>query len=53
METITDTKNTITLLEQILSHKTLLFNVVNAIRHAFSPAMSKSKHTTLIKISIN
>ena len=38
------------LIEQILSYKKLLFNIVTTINYAFSPAMNKSLHATHIKI---
>ena len=37
--------------EQILSYKILFFNIVTTISSAFSPAMNKSLHTVLVKIS--
>jgi len=50
MKMTTDTKSTITLFEQILSYKTLFFNIVTTTGYAFSPAMNKSLHAALIKI---
>ena len=38
------------MIEQILSYKTLFFNIVTAIRNAFSPATNKSLHAALIRI---
>jgi len=37
------------LIEQILSYKTLFFNIVTTNGYALSPAMNKSLHATLIK----
>jgi len=37
-------------MEQILSHKTHLFNVVTTTSYAVSPAMKKSLHAALITI---
>jgi len=39
------------LIDQILSYKTLFFNIVTIISDAFSPPMNKSMHVMLIKIS--
>ena len=50
METTTNIKSTITPIEQILSYKTLFVNIVTTISYAFSLAMSKSLHSTLVKI---
>ena len=36
--------------EQILSYKTLFFDIVNTIGYALSPAMNKSLHAALVKI---
>ena len=36
-------------IEPMLSYKTLFFNAVTTIRYAFSPAMNKSLHVTLIQ----
>ena len=36
--------------EQILSYRTLHFNIVTAISYAFSPVINKSLHVTLVKI---
>jgi len=38
------------LIEQILSHKTLFFDIVTTIGYALSPAMNKSLHAALVKI---
>lgn len=38
------------LIEQILIYKTLFFNIVTTISCAFSPAMEKRLHATLIKV---
>ena len=38
------------MIEQILSYRTLLFNIVHTVSYAFSLAMNKSLHTMLIKI---
>ena len=46
----TTTQSTITLLEQILSNNTLFSNTVTTISYAFSPAMNKNLHVTLIKV---
>ena len=43
-------KSTITLTEQILSYKTLFFNIATTISYALSPVMKKSLHATLITI---
>ena len=45
-----DTKNTITLIDQIFSYKTVLSNTVTAMSCAFSPAENKCLHATVIKI---
>jgi len=37
-------------MEQILSYKTLVFNIVTTMRYAFLPAMYKSLHAALIKM---
>ena len=50
MESTADKKSTATLIEQIFSYSTLFFNIFNTISYAFSPAMSNSLHTTLLKI---
>ena len=50
METTTDTKNTNCLIEQILSYKTLFFNIVTTIRYTFSQSMDKSLHAKFLKI---
>ena len=50
METTTDTKNAITLFEQILSYKALIFSIVTTMSSAFSPAMIKSLNATLVMI---
>ena len=42
MEIATDTNNTITLLEQILSYLTLFVNTVTTTSCVFLPAMNKS-----------
>ena len=42
-------KSTITLTEQILSYKTLFFNIVTTISYAFSPEMNNSMHAALTK----
>jgi len=48
---MTDTKSTVTLLvEQILSYKTLFFNIVTIISCVFSPEMTKSLHATFINV---
>ena len=46
METTTDAKSTVTLIQQILSNRTLF---VATISYAFSPVMSKSLHALLEK----
>ena len=38
------------MIEQILSYKTLLFNIVTTVSCAFSPAMKKNLPAMLIKI---
>jgi len=38
------------LIEQILSYKTLFFDIVTAIGYALLPSMNKSLHAVLIKI---
>jgi len=38
------------MIEQILSYKTLFFDILTTIGYALSPAMNKSLHATLIKI---
>jgi len=38
------------LIEQILSYKTLFFDIVTTIGYALSPAMNKSLHAALVKI---
>jgi hypothetical protein len=38
------------LIEQILSYKTLFFDLVTTIGYALSPAMNKSLHAALVKI---
>jgi len=38
------------LIEQILSYKTLFFDIVTAIGYAISPAMNKNLHAALLKI---
>ena len=38
------------MIEQILSYKTLYFDLVTTIGYALSPAMNKSLHTALVKI---
>jgi hypothetical protein len=38
------------LIEQILSYKTLFFNIVPTIGYALSPAMNKSLHAALVNI---
>ena len=38
------------LIEQILSYKTLFFDIVTATGYALSPSMNKSLHAALIKI---
>ena len=48
METIRKCKQHY-LIEQILSYKTLLFNLVTAISCAFSPALSNRLHAVLMK----
>jgi len=49
MESTTDTKSTITLFdrtnEQILSYKTLVFNIDTTSNYVFSTAMNKSLHS--------
>jgi len=51
METTIDTKVTIALLiEQILSYKTLFFDVVTTIGYALSLTMNKNLHASLVKI---
>jgi len=50
METTTETKNTIKLMEQILSYETLFFIIIIAISCAFSLVMNKSLHAALVKI---
>jgi len=51
METTTDTKSTIALFDrEVLSYKTLFFNIVISISYAFSTVMIKSLHAVLIKI---
>jgi len=49
METTTETKNTIKLMEQILSYETLFFIIIIAISCAFSLVMNKSLHAALVK----
>ena len=51
METTIDTKSTVTLFdEQMLSYKTLFFDIVTTIGYALSPAMNKSLLDALLKI---
>jgi len=50
MENTTDARSTRTPLEQILSYKTLFFNIVTTINYAFLPAMNKSLHAALVNI---
>jgi len=38
------------LAEQILSHKTVFFDIVTTIGYALSPAMNKNLHAALVKI---
>lgn len=47
METTTDAKSTVTLIQQILSNRTLF---VATISYAFSPVMSKSLHALLVTV---
>jgi len=50
METTTDTENTKTLFDNANSQlQTLLFHIVTATSHVFSPVMKKSLHATVIK----
>jgi len=51
MKAITEKMNTVTQIEQILSYKILFFNIGTTISSAFSPAMNKSLHNVLVKIS--
>ena len=48
METTTDTKTTITLLD--ISYKTLFFHIITTISYTFSPVMNKNLHAVLVKI---
>ena len=52
METIANTKNTITLLNRAHSQlqNAVFFDTVTNISFVFSPAMNKSLHATLVKI---
>ena len=51
METTTDSKSTIMLMEQNLSYKMLFFNIVTAISYTISPVINKNLHAVLVKIN--
>jgi len=53
METTTNIRRTRTLIEQILSYKKLLFNIVTTNSYAFLPMMNKSMHALFAKICTN
>ena len=53
METATKTKSTLCLIEQILSYKTVFFNIVTTISYVFSPVMNFRLHAMLIKTCIS
>ena len=50
MEVTTDTKRTITLMEQILSCRTLFFNTFTIISYVFLPTTNMSLHARLVNI---
>jgi len=51
METATDTKNTITLLDRVNSELQNAVYIVTTISYAFLPVKNMSLHATLMKIS--
>ena len=49
METTVNAMSIVTLLEQILTYRTLFFNIVTTMSYAFLPVMNKSMHAMLVK----
>ena len=49
METTVNAVSIVTLIEQILTYRTLFFNIVTTMSYAFLPVMNKSMHAMLVK----